>query len=342
MDIPTLFDDAHAAAPSDAGVTGPLRLRAALPVQNRHAGRVPARHRRTLLAVDGDSLTHRAFHAYGAAGTYGVLALLAGVADHVSFDAVVVGFDARGASWRRKRWPDYKAQRPPKPDALTALLEQVPSLLARLGVAVVCQDGHEADDVLGSAAALAATRGWCSVLATSDRDAFSLVDDRTTVLRLRAGLDNAIAMTPGHIRRTVGVDPSQYVMFAALRGDTSDNLPGVAGIGPTRAKALLAAFPTIEAAVADEIGCRSVLGPQLGQALIDDLASADSVVRRNVELMTIGRDVAIDLDDCGARLPYDAVEQLLVAEGLGGVAGRFAAAFGARPEAPPPPAEPWV
>lgn len=340
MDVPTLFDAIGNPSSSSDVAGGPLRLRTRA-TEDVDSPSVPARHRRTLLAVDGDSLTHRAFHAYGSEALYGALALLAGIADHVSFDAMLIGFDARGSSWRRRRWSAYKAQRPPKPDALTSLLQQLPVLLERLGIAVVCQEGHEADDVLGSAAAVASARGWCSVLATSDRDAFSLVDDHTTVLRLRSGLDNAIVVTPGHIRKTVGVDPAQYVMFAALRGDTSDNLPGVAGIGPSRAKALLAAFPTIEAAVADEIGCRSVLGTELGQALIDDLAASDSVVRRNMELMTIGREVIIDLEACRARLPYDVVEQLLVAEGLGAVAGRVAAAFGARPESAPPPCEPW-
>ena len=346
MDLLSLLDAGPAApsAPPAPGSTtsAPLLLRAApSPPPFRRAGRVPARQRPTLLAVDGDSLAHRAFHAYGSDARYGVLALLAGIADQVPFSAVVVGFDApRATSWRRRRWPGYKAQRPPKPSELVSLLAELPALLAERGNCVVCADGQEADDVLGSAAAVAAGEGWCSVLATSDRDAYGLVDEETTVLRLRSGLDNALAVTPAVIHRTLGIRAGQYVMFAALRGDASDNLPGIPGIGPSRAAALLSAYPTIEAAVDDVIGCRSVLGPELGQALIEDWRGEGSVVRRNLELMTIRRDVPVELDRCGQRLGSQEIVARLGARGLGTVAGRVAAAFGSRPNAAPPPPEP--
>lgn len=343
MQTATLFDlgDAPAGRPRPAEVpSGPLLLRDAPIVVDDRAGPIAPSHRPTLLAVDGDSLVHRAYHGYGDDARYGLLALLAGLADLCSWQAVVVGFDERSDPWRRARFPGYKAQRPPKPPDLTALLAAGPGLLSDVGVCVVQEAGHEADDVLGSAATAASARGWCSVLATSDRDAFGLVDEDTTVLRLRSGLRNAVAVTPASLRRSVGVDAAQYVQLAALRGDPSDNLPGLTGIGPSRAAELLAVYPTIEAAAADPLGCRSVLGPELGQALLDDLSCADSVVRRNLELMSIRRDLPIDLDVCARRLPSDVIEQRLVAAGLGAVAGRVAAAFGARPATPPLPERP--
>lgn len=340
MQAPTLFDAGpehpHTAEPS---VDAPLLLRD--PVAVVRGPGLPTRHRRTLLAVDGDALIHRAFHAYGDDAAHGVLALLAGVADMVDFDAAVVGFDDRGASWRRRRCPAYKAQRPPKPAALSALLDRVPQLLCEFGIAVLTAPGYEADDVLGSAAARASAAGWCAVLATSDRDAFSLVDDHTTVLRLRSGLSNAVAVTPRTIRRTLGIRPGQYVDFAALRGDPSDNLAGVAGIGARRARQLLGLYESVAEAVADELGCTSVLGREPAEALLADWHGTDSRVRRNLELMTIRRDVAIDLDHCAPRVPADRVEQSCVANGLPAVAGRMARAFGRRPErAPVPAAEP--
>jgi 5'-3' exonuclease len=213
-----------------------------------------------LLAVDGNSLAHRAFHAYGSAGLgdgsgadrsalYGFLSLLTALGDKVDADAVVVGFDCRVASARKDVHPEYKAQRPEKDPALYALLDLAPALLADLGVCVVTHAAWEADDVIGSAAATAEAAGWRCTVATSDRDAFGLISARTTVLRLTSGLDNAIRMTPARLKRDFGVRPEQYVELAALRGDTSDNLKGVPGIGPSRGIALLEAYPTVAEAV---------------------------------------------------------------------------------------------
>lgn len=323
----TLFDNiSSATVPPPSREPLLLRQRTSEPVV---AGpqRVPPRHRNTLLAIDGDSIVHRAFHAYGDDALYGVLALLAGVADKTPFDAVVVGFDDAD-SWRREEYPLYKAQRPDKPTALIELLVRVPEVLREMGIAVLSCHGHEADDVLGSAAGHATAQGWCSVLVTSDRDAYGLVDDDTTVLRLRSGLDNAMVITPQALRAMIGIEPAQYVEFAALRGDPSDNLPGISGIGPRTARELLQAFPTIAAAVADEIGCMSVIGRGVGKTLIEDMAADDSTVMRNVRLMTIRRDLAVDAEACAQRLPYDAVERWCAGAGLGAVARRMAAAFG--------------
>lgn len=304
-----------------------------------------------LLAVDGNSLAHRAFHAYGAigigdssggdrSGVYGFLALLTAIADRIGPDAVVVGFDCREASVRKDRHPDYKANRSEKDPALYALLDLAPALCEDLGITVVCPQGWEADDVIGSAATTAEAAGWTCTIATSDRDAFGLISDTTTVLRLRSGLDNAVEMTPARLRREVGVAPDQYVEFAAMRGDTSDNLPGVPGIGPARAKALLAAFPTVADAVADPIGCRSVLGPAPGRALLDDLADpATSVFVRNVGLMTIRRDLPVDVEGSLRSYTPERLASRLDHWGLPSLAGRAAVALGTRPEAPPPPGD---
>jgi len=318
-------------------------------VPTRAVARGP--RRTTVLVVDGNSVAHRAFHAYAAdeltdaggrprGAVYGFLALLCGICDRVSPDAVVVGFDSHGSSARKLRFPGYKAQRPDGDPALAMQMDDLACLLDRLGVAVLVPEGWEADDVLGSGAAAAEAGGWRAVLATSDRDAFGLVSEATTVLRLGSGLDRASEITPAVLASTVGVHPRQYVEFAALRGDTSDNLPGVPGVGAKRAAALLREYPTVAEAVGDPFGCRSVLGRPAGQALIDDLADpVASIFLRNVDLMTIRRDLPIDLETARPSATPDAIERHLLAWELPTLVRRVTIALSVRPELPPPPGD---
>lgn len=337
MDTLSLFD----AAPPVSGPT-------ASPAPRAQA--VPATRGPLLLAVDGNSLAHRAFHAYGRVdetlgrgrgGLYGFVALLCAICDKVGSDALVVGFDCRDGSLRKDRYPAYKANRLEKDPALYDLLDEAPTVLVELGVPVIVPAGWEADDVIGSAARTAENAGWRCIIATSDKDSFGLISETTTVLRLRNGLDSAVEMTPAVLRQEVGVSPEQYVEFAALRGDTSDNLPGVTGIGPSRAKALLNAYPTVAEAVADPMGCRSVLGKNLGQVLIDDLAAADSVFRRNVDLMSIRRDLPVDLSACRRDATPDRIASCLSSWDLAMLTARATVALGGRPEMAPFPEAPF-
>ncbi|MGM0818851.1 MAG: 5'-3' exonuclease H3TH domain-containing protein, partial [Actinomycetota bacterium] len=323
------------AAAGQAGSVAPQTPPAAPP-----GATAPARA--DLLAVDGDGLAHRAFYAEGLGGPVaGFLSLLAGVAERAPAEGLLIAFDSRERSYRRERYPAYKAQRAEKPPELEALLLTLPEAAAELGLAVAVAEGWEADDVVASAAAAAEAEGGRAVVATADRDALCLVSAATTVLALRGGGVAPVRVTPERLRRDLGIAPGQYLEFAALRGDRSDNLPGVHGIGPRRAAALLAAYPSVAEAVADPLGCRSVLGPEVGQALLDDLASgADSVFGRNVALMDPRRDLPVDL--AAARTPPTAehLAQRCAAWGLGRVAARLSMAVAARPEAPPPPPGP--
>ncbi|CAN5503892.1 hypothetical protein BH23ACT9_BH23ACT9_18110 [soil metagenome] len=300
----------------------------------------------TVLVIDGNSLAHRGYHAYAArrddgdlvgAGLYGFLALLAAVVDMVRPESVVVGFDCRESSIRKDWWPTYKGQRPDKPDVLDALLDEIPVALRALGAYVVSHRGYEADDVCGSVAATATAARRRCVVATSDRDAFALVSDTTSVLRIRSGMHRAQDIDARRLRRDLGIAPGQYTEFAALRGDASDNLPGINGIGPKRARDLLRRFPTVADAVADPLGCRSVLGPEVGQALIDDLASSDSVFHRNVALMTMTKDLPIDLDAGRPTTPISTIDSYLRGRSLAGLIARLALCFGTAPQAAAPP-----
>jgi DNA polymerase-1 len=276
---------------------------------------------RTLLAVDGKSLLHRSFHASARTGFHtrdgrpmwavrGLLSQLMAAVDRCCADALVVGFDDPAASVRRDRWPSYKAQRSPKPAALEQQLAHAVQVLRDLGVAVVVPPGLEADDVLASAAAYARRAGARAVLATSDRDSFALVDENTRVLRiLNGGVDASPMLDPHRLVLVTGVRPEQYLDLAALRGDTSDNLPGVPGIGPKTAVRLLAAFGSasaaFDAATGDQAQCREALGSAVTRRLARP--EAREVWRHNCEVMAMRHDadLGLDLDTGVGCLPLE-------------------------------------
>lgn len=243
---------------------------------------------KTLLALDGNSVLHRSFHAGARTGyrtdagrpgwaVRGLLDQLVAAVDRSCADAVVVGFDDPDSSIRRERWPAYKAQRPDKPATLVSQLADAAALLADMGVPVVIPTGLEADDVLAAASRAARAAGWQSVLATSDRDAFALIDETTRVLRLiNGGVDASPMLTPDRLRLLTGVTPAQYRDLAALRGDPSDNLPGVRGIGKVLGARLLAEFGDAEALFADLAAggerCRACAGAAVTARLSEPAA----------------------------------------------------------------------
>jgi DNA polymerase-1 len=289
-----------------------------------------------LLVVDGNSLTHRAYHAglpapavSGLAGAprtpsatgrataetdppvwalRGLIGYIARAAARLRPDALLIGFDCPDESLRKAQYPGYKAHRPDKPADLEQQIRAAPGLLAEAGLTTIVARAHEADDVLASAAAQARRRGWRTVLMTSDRDAFALIDHETSVLRVRnGGIDEAVLVTPQALLEVYGVHPWQYVDYAALRGDPSDNLPGVRGFGAATAARLLAAFGTIEAAwTALDTGAAAHVQSVVGEAAAQTLASpeARAIVARNRSLMRLRADLPMpDLDD--VRLPAD-------------------------------------
>ncbi|GAA0557894.1 hypothetical protein GCM10010172_46130 [Paractinoplanes ferrugineus] len=299
-----------------------------------------------LLVLDGNSLLHRAYHAGVLEGITapdgspvwalrGLIGHLARAAGHLRPDAVLVGFDCPESSARRTRFPGYKAHRPDKPADLTAQLLAAPPLLTDAGVCTVVPPAYEADDVLASGAALARAAGWESVLMTSDRDAFALIDDTTSVLRVRnGGFDEAVLIDADGLPGLYGVRPAQYRDFAALRGDPSDNLPGVRRFGATTAKKLLTAFGTVEAAWdAPEADLRAAVGDQAATHFI--AATARETIERNRSLMSMRHDLDLPaLADARLPLDYLTMRQALRARGINLGPSLWALVGGA----PPPPA----
>ncbi len=307
----------------------------------------------TLLAVDGNSVLHRCFHASARTGfctadgraawaVRGFLSMLGAAVDRACADAVVVGFDDPRASLRRERWPIYKAHREPKPVTLDEQLEDVVHVLRDLGVVVVRPEGLEADDVLASAAAWAPTVGARTVIATSDRDSFALIDEHTRMLRiLNGGVDASPMLDPDRLALVTGVRPEQYLDLAALRGDPSDNLPGVRGFGPKTAVRLLAAFGSAAAAFDDAAAggdrCRAALGKALARTLATDEARETWLHNRAV--MTMHRDLPLGLQPGtgagGLPLAADAVHPVLARYQLH-APGLFRSLTGQAPPLPRP------
>ena len=270
-----------------------------------------------LLVLDGNSLLHRAYHAFAMDrltdqsgrpvwALRGLVGFLARAAAHLRPDAVVVGFDCPQRSARKVDYPGYKAQRAEKPADLAEQILAAPQLLRMAGVCTVVPPAFEADDVLASCASRARDRGWRSVLMTSDRDAFALIDESTSVLRIRnGGFDEAVLVDPTSLRAVCGVDPWQYRDYAALRGDPSDNLHGVRRFGASRAARLLARFGTVEAAwAAIDRGEAHAVSDVVGEHAAEQLGlpATREIVERNRRLMRMRSDLPVP-ELATARLP---------------------------------------
>ncbi|MGN0064438.1 MAG: 5'-3' exonuclease H3TH domain-containing protein [Nocardioides sp.] len=226
-----------------------------------------ARERKLLLAVDAPSLLHRNHHARAhtrlmdrshrpAWALHGMLRQIIESIDSFAPDAVIFGLDDRTASVRSDFYPDYKGGRPPKDPELVEQLDRAGSLLDALGLATLTPPGLEADDVNASAATWATRNGWDCVIITSDRDSFAHISEHTQVLRLiDGGIHNSPLLNPARLHAMYGVAAENYLEFAALRGDASDNLPGVPGVGEKTAPVLLAAMGSMQAVWADIEHC---------------------------------------------------------------------------------------
>ena len=284
-----------------------------------------------LLAVDGNSLVHRAYHAMERTGlrgpdgrptwaTKGFCSLLLAACERYGPDALIVGFDDTHDAVRKQMYPQYKANRSAKAPELYQQMDDIAAMLRAMGIAVVVPARLEADDVLASAASKATAAGWRTIVVTSDRDSFALVNETTAVLRvLNGGIADSPLVTRHTLAQHANCGVGQYTDYAALRGDPSDNLPGARGIGEKTAGTLLASFATVRAAWAaydkDAASVESVIGKSAATKLVADEARAN--VERNLAMMAMHTDVPLpDLDQ--ARLPVarEGVEAALAERGL--------------------------
>lgn len=295
-----------------------------------------------LLAVDGNSLGHRAWHSLRAGGggaddtiddrpltTGAVASMLATAWQHGPYDRVVVGFD-HPHNQRKDAFPEYKATRPATPPQLTAALQRLRDDLRRIGATVVEHEGAEADDVLAAVVDACEERQLRCDLLSSDRDLTALVSTTTRLLRPRARFSDLEIEDAEQVRRRYGIEPWQYTELAALRGDPSDGLSGATGIGPKTAARLL----RDHGSVANLYAALHDLPPRVETALRE----ARERVERNLLLMAPLPHLPIDLD---AVTPLDAdhAAEVLSSLGLERSGRRLRRAVHSPAAGPPPPTE---
>jgi len=207
-----------------------------------------------LLVVDGDSLAHRAYHAMPKTVLLGCVLgftnMLLRLWQAEEPRAVLVGWDSLGhPTYRNQAFEAYQSGRQFDQE-LVEQLDQLPQLVDAAGFASAKAPGYEADDFLAAAVASEESRGGTALVATSDRDAFQLASERTTILQPVRGVSELARIGPAEVRDRYGVEPEQVPDFIALRGDPSDKLPGAAGVGPKKAADVLREHGSLEAALA--------------------------------------------------------------------------------------------
>ena len=210
-----------------------------------------------LLVLDGNSILNRAFYGIKLLSTkdgsytngiYGFLTVLQKMKDECSPDAVAIAFDMRAPTFRHKMYDGYKAQRKGMPEELAQQLPNLKELLRDLGYRLVECEGYEADDILGTLARACRENGWDCVIATGDRDSLQLVGNGVTVrlATTKFGQPQVTVYDESKIMEEYGVTPAQMIDIKAIQGDTSDNIPGVAGIGPKGAGDLVRKYGSLD------------------------------------------------------------------------------------------------
>ena len=210
-----------------------------------------------LLCLDSNSILNRAFYGVKLLttrdGTYtnaifGFMNILGKLLSETQPDAVVFAFDLKAKTFRHQMYDGYKAQRKGMPEELAQQLPLIKELLTDLGYRIVTKEGYEADDILGTFAKKCEEEGHQCFIATGDRDSLQLVSDSTTVLlaHTKMGRPETLHFTPDKFREEYGTEPKGLIDIKALMGDTSDNIPGVKGIGEKTAKKLIAEYGNID------------------------------------------------------------------------------------------------
>ena len=290
--------------------------------------------RRTFAVIDGNSLMHRAFHAVPPTmnapdgrptnAIFGFLNMFLKMIDAFNPDGVVVAFDKGKPRVRMEMLPQYKAQRPPMDPDLHAQFPMIKELLGALNVPILQSEGWEGDDILGTMARLGEEAGCDMLLVTGDRDMYQLVTEHVNVVSTRKGLSDVAIMTPESVDDLYhGITPALVPDFYGLKGDTSDNIPGVPGIGPKKASALIAQYGSLDEVIAHADEVKGKMGENL-RAHIDD-----ALLSRKVA--TIRTDAPVELDFGATSFPAFSADEVSAALGTLGITAmqnRFLALIG--------------
>ncbi|GFG64792.1 DNA polymerase I [Mycobacterium kubicae] len=263
----------------------------------------------TLMLLDGNSLAFRAFYALPAENfktrgglttnaVYGFTAMLINLLRDEAPSHIAAAFDVSRQTFRSERYPEYKANRSATPDEFHGQIDITKEVLNALGITVLSEPGFEADDLIATLATQAEHEGYRVLVVTGDRDSLQLVSEDVTVLYPRKGVSELTRFTPEAVVEKYGLTPKQYPDFAALRGDPSDNLPGIPGVGEKTASKWIIEYGSLQSLV-DNVD--SVRG-KVGDALRAHLAN----VIRNRDLTELIRDVPLAQTPDTLRLqPWD-------------------------------------
>ncbi|MBE5023759.1 DNA polymerase I [Olsenella sp. DSM 107455] len=276
---------------------------------------------RTIAVIDGNSLMHRAFHAIrqpmnapdgrSTNALFGFFNMFIKMVDTFHPDGVICAFDKGKPRVRMEMLPQYKAQRPPMDPALHEQFPMVKDLLRTLDVPVAELEGWEGDDILGTLARRGEAAGYEMLLFTGDRDMYQLSTEHVKIVSTQKGVSEVMIMDPATVEDLYhGITPELVPDFYGLKGDTSDNIPGVPGIGPKKAAALIVQYGSLDEVIAHADEVKGKMGENL-RAHIDD-----ALLSRRVA--TIRTDAPIDLDLSDARFPtFDPAEVARAFSALG-------------------------
>ena len=248
---------------------------------------------RRLLLIDGHSMAYRAFYALPAENfktstgqptnaIYGFASMLINLIKEEKPTHIAVAFDVSRRTFRTEKFADYKANRASTPDEFRSQLSHINEMINGFGIKHFELEGYEADDIIATFAKAAEKKGFQTLICTGDRDSFQLVNGKTTVLYPKKGVTEMNRMTPEAVFEKYGLTPKQYPDFAALRGDPSDNLPSVPGVGEKTATKWIVDYGSLEKLLekSDE------LGGKVGESL-----------RTNIEMVKLNRELTHLLDD---------------------------------------------
>ena len=263
-----------------------------------------------LLLIDGHSMAFRAYYALpvdsfttstGQAtnAVHGFISTLLSLLEQERPTHLAVAFDLPGGTFRTREYPGYKANRDETPQPLIGQIELIEDLLAAMGVRAVTAPDYEADDVLATLAARAQAEGLEVLVCSGDRDSFQLITENCTVLQPVRGGSAPRRMTPARVRERYGVSPERYPHLAALVGETSDNLPGVPGVGPKTAAKWLNLYDGLDGVIAHAGQIRGRAGASLREHLDDVVRNRR--LNRLVTDVDLGIDPLRDLRPSGAR-----------------------------------------
>lgn len=270
--------------------------------------------KKTLLLLDGNALLHRAWHAIPPLtakdgrvvnAAYGFATTLDKMLRQFHPEYMVVAWDLPGKTFRHEKFEAYKAQRKEKEPELYAQIPLIQEILALYGIPSVSAEGFEADDVIGTLSLDAKTKKLETLIVTGDQDQLQLVDDTTKVVYFLKGISETKIFDPAAVVEKYGFTPEQMIDYKALRGDPSDNIPGVAGIGEVGAKELIAEYGSVAKILkASEAGT-------LPAKMAKKFAGKEQVARDSLHLVTIVRDVPLAFDFESAKTGSPDMEKLL-------------------------------